>query len=519
MVPAVILCTDPACHVDHPAPCSDRLWFVPDVPPVSDEVAALRAANARLREVIEAKDAEAAALRAQLEACQGQLEELRAEVEALRARLRQNARNSSRPPSSEGLAKPAPRSLRRRSGRKPGRPEGQPGATLETTDQPDEVVWHEPGRCARCGAALSGSPPARTERRQVVDLPEQIRALVTEHRIISRRCSCGTVTAGKAPPGVAAPVQYGPRLSAACAYLWHGQFLSRGRTCQAVSELFGVPVSPGAVTAMVRRAAAALGASLEAIRTALTAAPVAHFDETGFRVAGKLAWVHSASSGKFALITVHHRRGREAMDAAGILPAFRGIAVHDAWAPYDSYGQAAHALCSAHAARELQAVTDAAPPGRWCWAAQVADAQQDMKRLADASLSVDGTLDHVDQANLATARRHYHSALLIGERETAPRASPLMRKHHALARRLRQREEDYLRYAHDPRVPFDNNAAESEIRMAKLRIKISGCMRSMTGAETFCAIRSYLSAAKHGIGMLDALTRAAAGTPWIPETP
>ncbi len=489
-------------------------------PSCPHEAAALGAANARLREVIETKDAELAVLRAQLEACQAQLEELRAEVETLRVRLRQNPRNSSRPPSSEGLAKPAPRSLRRRSGRKPGRPKGQPGATLEMTDRPDEVVSHEPDRCARCSAGLSGAPLARTERRQVADLPEQIRALVTEHRIISRRCSCGTVTAGRTPPGVAAPVQYGPRLSAACAYLWHGQFLSRGRTCQAVSELFGVPVSPGAVTGMVRRVAAALGPSLEAIREALITAPVAHFDETGFRVAGKLGWVHSASSGKFALITVHPRRGREAMDAAGILPAFRGIAVHDAWAPYDSYSQAAHALCNAHAARELQAVIDAAPPSRWCWAAQAADAQRDMKRLADASLAVDGTLDHVNQAKLATARHHYHSALLIGERETAARASPLMRKHHALARRLRQREDDYLRCTHDPRVPFDNNAAEREIRMSKLRIKISGCMRSMTGAEAFCAIRSYLStAAKHGIGMLDALTRAASRRPWVPETP
>jgi transposase len=305
---------------------------VPGVPPACPhEAAALGAANARLREVIEAKDAEAAALRAQLEACQAQLEELRAEVETLRARLRQNPRNSSRPPSSEGLAKPAPRSLRRRSGRKPGRLKGQPGATLEMTDRPDEVVWHEPARCARCGAGLSGAPLTRTERRQVVDLPEQIRALVTEHLIICRRCSCGTVTAGKAPPGVAAPVQYGPRLSAACVYLWHGQFLSRGRTCQAVRELSGVPVSPGAVTGMVRRVAAAAGASLEAIREALITAPVAHFDETGFRVAGKLGWVHSASSGKFALITVHPRR-------AGRQWTPRGSSPHSAGSPSTTPG-------------------------------------------------------------------------------------------------------------------------------------------------------------------------------------
>jgi transposase len=491
---------------------------VPDVPPAPDEVAALRAANARLREVIEAKDTEVGVLRAVVEAYQGQLEELRAEVEALRARLRQNPRNSSRPPSAEGLAKPQPRSLRGKSGRKPGRPKGQPGATLELTGRPDQVLTHEPGRCSGCGTGLSGAEVARFERRQVIDLPEEIRALVTEHRIVTRRCGCGALTSGTAPAGVNAPVQYGPRLSAAAAYLWHGQFLSRDRTREAISDLFGVSVSPGAVTAMATRIAGGLTGCLEAIRRALAGAGVAHFDETGFRVAGKLAWVHSASSGKFALITVHPRRGRQAMDAAGVLPAFAGIAVHDCWAPYDGYDQVRHALCNAHALRELQAVTDAAPAGQWCWATQAADALRDMKRLADASLAIDGTLDHADQARMSRIRHRHHSALLIGKNQTAARAGPLMRKHHALAKRLLAREDDYLRFTADPLAPFDNNAAEREVRMGKLRIKVSGCMRSMTGAEVFCAIRSYLStAAKHGIGKLDALTRAASGTAWTPE--
>lgn len=493
---------------------------MPDVPPALDEIAAVRAANARLREVVEAKDTQNAVLRAQLEACQAQLEELRAEVEALRARLGQNPQNSSRPPSSEGLAKPSPKSLRGKSGRKPGRPKGQPGATLAMTDRPDAVVMYEPDRCGSCGDGLSGTGVAGVERRQVIDLPEVIRASVTEHRIVSRRCPCGAVTAGSGPAGVSAPVQYGPRVTAVCAYLWHGQFLSRDRTCQAVAELFGVPVSPGAVAGMARRVAGSLGGCLEAIRAALAAADAAHFDETGFRVAGKLAWVHSASSGRFALITVHPRRGRAAMDAAGVLPAFGGIAVHDARAPYDTCQDlAGHALCNAHALRELQAVIDAAPGDQWCWAAQAADALRAMKRLADASLAIDGTLDDAGQAEMARTRHRYHSALLTGKRETAARAGPLMRKHHALALRLLARQDDYLRFTTDPRVRFDNNAAEREIRMSKLRIKVSGCMRSIAGAEAFCAIRSCLStAAKHGIGMLGALTRAASRTPWLPGT-
>ncbi|HVB45792.1 MAG TPA: IS66 family transposase [Streptosporangiaceae bacterium] len=427
---------------------------MPDVLPAPDEVAALRAANARLREVIEAKDTEVGVLRALVEAYQAQLEELRAEVEAPRARLRQNPRNSSRPPSAEGLAKPAPRSQRGKSGRKPGRPMGQPGATLELADHPDEVVTHEPGWCAGCGTGLFGAEVARSERRQVIDLPEEIRALVTEHRIVTRRCGCGTLTSGTAPAWASAPVQYGPRLSAAAAYLWHGQFLSRDRTREALGDLFGVAVSPGAVTGMVTRIAGAVIGCLEAIRRALAAAPAAHFDETGFRVAGKLAWVHSASSGKFALITVHPRRGRQAMDAAGVLPGFTGIAVHDCWAPYDSYGQVTHALCNAHALRELQAVTDAAPPGQWCWATQAADALRDMKHLADASLAIDGTLGHADQAKISEIRHRYHSALLIGRNQTAARAGPLMRKHHALAKRLLAREQDYLRFTADPPGAF-----------------------------------------------------------------
>ena len=496
---------------------------MPDVPSAPDEAAALRAANARLRLVIEAKDTEISALRTshqvQLEVLRVQVASLASEVAELRAQLRQNSRNSSKPPSSDGLAKPAPKSLRGKSGRKPGRPKGQPGATLEMRADPDVVIGHEPAWCSGCGTGLDGAALAGIERRQVIDLPE-IRALVTEHQMFSRRCSCGMVTAAAPPAGVTAPVRYGPRLSAIGAYLWHGQFLSRDRTCQAMSELFGVAVSPGAVTGMVTRIAAALGPALEAIRAAVTAEEVAHFDETGFRVAGNLAWVHSASSGRFALITVHGKRGREAMDAAGVLPSFAGIAVHDAWAPYDSYSEVAgHSLCNAHVLRELRAVTDASPAGQWCWASQAADALRDMKRLASAPIAADSTLNGVDPAAMAAARHQFRSAILIGAQRTAARAGPLMAKQHALARRLRQREDDYLRFTRDARVPFDNNPAEREIRMGKLRIKVSGCMRSMTGAQAFCAIRSYLATtAKHGISMLDALTQAAAGTPWIPAT-
>lgn len=444
----------------------------------------------------------------------GQLE---GEVAELRRQLGRNSRNSSKPPSSDSpFVKPAPKSLRRKSGRKPGGQQGHPGSTLAQVDDPDETLRHEPGPCQGCGEDLAGAPEVGVERRQVFDLPP-IRVRVTEHQIVARRCDCcGTTTSGAVPDGVDAPVQYGPRIAAIILYLYVGQFLSKKRTAQALAELFGTPVSGGTVAAMAARAGGGLDAFTTLVRDRIAAAEAAHFDETGLRVDGKLRWVHSASTGTYSLITVHDRRGVAGMDAAGVLPSFTGIAVHDAWAPYDTYDRATHALCNAHLLRELQAVIDATPDGQWCWAAQAADALREMKDLVDAALA--GTLATPDAARLAQAGHMFHSAAVIGANNTKARETKLMAKHHALARRMIARQDDYLRFTGDPRVSFDNNAAEREIRMIKLRQKVSGCLRTLTGAEQFCAIRSYLAtAAKHGVHFFESLVALAEGRPWLPE--
>jgi transposase len=484
------------------------------VPVVPDSPAGaapdLRVVNARLRELLAERDAEVAALR---ELVAG----LQAQVADLAARAGQNSKNSSKPPSSDGLAKPAPKSLRVKSGRKPGRPKGQPGATMQLSDRPDRVVEHEPACCSGCAAGLAGAPEEGVIRRQVTEVPE-VRAEVTEHRMIGRRCGCGAVTWAEAPDGVNAPVQYGPRAAAIGTYLWHGQFLSRDRACQAMADLFGCAPSPGSLASMTRRIAGAVAAAAEAVRGALAGAEVAHFDETGFRVAGKLAWVHSASSGKYVLVTVHEKRGKDAMDAAGVLPAFTGTACHDAWAPYDCYQDlAGHALCCAHLLRELNAVTETGTDLDVTWARQAIDALIALKKAAGAARAEE--LGAVAAEALEEHSRWFREAASAGIALNAARRTALQKKRHALASRMAAREADYLRFAHDLRVPFDNNEAERVIRMSKLRIKVSGCMRSMKGAEIFCAIRTYLAtAARHGIGWLDALTRAAAGTPWIPQT-
>lgn len=473
--------------------------------------------NAGLRAEIAQVRAESAATIAELV---GLVEVLRGEVEELKRQIGANSRNSSKPPSSDGLVKPAPKSLRGTSGRKPGRPRGGPGVSLDLVDDPDRVVVHRPVACSCCGLGLRGGVPVAVERRQVVDLPP-VTVRVTEHRIVSRRCRCGVVSAGIAPGYAAKTVQYGPRLTGIGVYLYHGQFLSRARAAEAVRDLFGVgTLAASTIGLMVKRVVAPLSGFLEVVRGQVAAGPVAFADETGFRTASTMAWLHSASNPWFSLFTVHRRRGREAMDAAGVLPGFTGIAVHDAWAPYDTYGQAVHALCNAHLVRELVAVAESGRPvEQTAWAQAAIDVVLLLKKAVDRALAdtVPGELVEVDTLGFYTEKLRAIAA--YGIEATAERQGPVGAKHHALARRIHDRLADYVRYAHHPELCFfDNNPAEREIRMPKLRIKVSGCMRTMAGAQQFAAIRSYTATArKHGMGTLDVLIQAAEGRPWMPQ--
>ncbi len=444
------------------------------------------------------------------------VEELRAENAELKRQLGQDSRNSSKPPSSDSpFAKPAPKSLRRKSGRKPGGQPGHLGSTLALVDKPDERLRYEPGPCTGCGADLAEAPEVGMERRQVFDLPPMT-VRVTEHQLVARRCGCGTTTCGTAPKGVTAPVQYGPRITAIILYLYVGQFLSKKRTAQALAELFGTPVSEGTVATVTKRAADGLEGFLEEVTDRIAGSEVAGFDETGLRVAGRLHWVHCARTGKYTLITCHPKRGNEGIDAAGVLTRFRGVAVHDAWAPYDSHVDVEHQLCCAHALRELAAVADTAEPDAdWCWATQASDALVAIQKLVVDAIA--SGADAVDPDALDTQVQLYRCAVQIGITSTAARSDKVMRKHNALARRLLDRQDDYLRFTTDWRIPPDNNGSERDIRMIKLRQKVSGCLRTLAGATQFCAIRSYLStAAKHGRNFFDTLVMLAESRPWLP---
>ena len=346
------------------------------------------------------------------------------------------------------------------------------------------------------------------------DLP-RVRVEVLEHRLEHRRCRCGTVTMATAPVGVGAPAQYGPRVRAIGAYLVGYQHLPYERACETLADLLGVGMSVGTLVAAVTRTSDALAPFLDLVRDRIAAAPVAHFDETSLRVAAANAWVHSASTDTLSLFQVHPSRGHDAITAAGVLPAFTGIAVHDGYTPYRRYGTA-HQLCNAHHLRELAAILDTDPTQTWA---------QDMIRLLceinDMARSARTHGADTINERLLTAYRHRYDTIITagttlnpdppGNRARPPAVNLLARLHGFAA--------DVLRFAHDLRVPFDNNLAERDIRMVKLRQKISGGLRTLTGAATFCAIRSYLSTAhKHHINTLDALTQLHNGQTWLPTT-
>jgi transposase len=492
---------------------------VPDDPAPGAPDPAAAATVARLRAEIVARDAVIAALEARIS-------QLDAHVIELEARLRANSSNSSKPPSADGLAKgpPKPSRAARRAAarRKPGGQAGAPGAHLAQVEHPDVVVVHAPGRCGRCGGELADAPMVGAEVRQVHDLPQR-GLLVTEHRAERRRCGCGAVTAAAFPDGVRAPACYGPGVRAAVAYLHGQQHLPVQRTAQALADLVGAEVASGTVAAILGECAEGLDGFIEAVRWQLAAAPVAHFDETGVRVAGRLHWLHSASTDRLSLFTVHPKRGRQAMDQAGVLPGFQGVAVHDGWSPYTCYQQATHARCNAHHLRELAGV--AALPGQRSWATGMAALLIEAKWAVQRAVAA-GT-DRLDPRRLDHYRARYQAIIDEGWRANPPpaaarpssgRSSRQRRSKPAnLLARLDDHREEVLRFATDFRVPFDNNQAERDIRMAKLQQKISGSWRTLAGGQRFCRLRSYISTArKQQVGVLAALRRVFEGDPWLP---
>ena len=414
---------------------------------------------------------------------------------ALEARLKTDSHNSSKPPSSDPPAhKPA--SLRKPSGRKAGGQAGHIGRTLSLVDTPDVVVTHTPSCCAGCGAALTDTPPASVERRQVADLPP-LTLVVTEHRGERKVCAgCGHTTSAAFPAGVTQPVQYGPRLQALGVYLLGYQLLPVLRTSELLRDVFGAGICPATLLTFARKAAKTVEPACDEIAHALQHAPVAHCDESGARVDGTLHWLPVASTSRLTHYGIHKKRGQAGMNAQGILPHLTGIAVHDGWASYFKY-PCRHALCNAHHLRELVAVYESAPHEQG-WAQGMQTLLRDGKQAVEAARQAGQTGLSGDVRTDLTDR--YKKLVQEGYAANPPpppqphkKGKPKQSKARNLLDRLHTYEEATLRYLHDFAVPFDNNQAERDVRMLKVQQKISGGFRTLEGAEAFCRVRSYIS--------------------------
>jgi transposase len=463
-----------------------------------DEIAALKVENARLREQVEA---------------------LGALVHELQGRLAKDSHNSGKPPSSDGLGRKS-RSLRKKSGKKPGGQLGHRGETLHLVRAPDTVVAHRPATCSSCQAPLSeAAAVVLRERRQMQDLPVG-RLQIIEHQALHVRCpACAHVNIGAFPAAAASRAQYGPRLRALAVYLLEQQLVPYARLRALPSDLYGAQVSLGTLVRWVRQAAQTLEPVEAQIKTALRRAPVVHSDETGVRRVGALAWAHVASTARLTHYAIHAKRGVAATEAMGILPGFIGVSVHDGWAPYRRNTTCRHALCNIHHLRELTFIEE---QYQQVWAKELKAHLLEMK-VAVERARIQG------QRQLPTAVRETfvarYEALLAAGLAANPPPPRVPRRRGQIkqtpARNLLERlwlgREAVLAFLDDLTIPFDNNQAERDLRMLKVQQKVSGSFRSDSGAAAFARIRGYLSTlSKQRQGLLAALEALFTGRPLVP---
>ncbi|WP_432824394.1 IS66 family transposase [Dactylosporangium sp. CA-092794] len=348
-----------------------------------------------------------------------QIAVLRARVAELERRLGLDSHNSSKPPSSDGLGKPAPRSQRRAAGRRAGKQPGAPGAALTQVDEPDAVVDHRPVACAGCGEVLAGVAPVGFEARQVFDLPP-MRLAVTEHRLWRCACACGTHTTAAAPVGVDAPAQYGPSIAALTVYLLVGHHTPVDRTAQILADLFGAAPSAGWIAGLTGRAATRLTGFTQRLRQVLRTAAVVHFDETGLRVAGRLRWLHVACTPLGTFYHLDDKRGRDAIDVIGVLTALGAgqTAVHDGFKSYlhPAYDTAGHALCNAHHLRELDGWAEHDPAHTW--AGTLAGLLREGKHQVNQAVAAGR--DRLDQTVLTDLLHRWDQAVQAGYAANPP---------------------------------------------------------------------------------------------------
>lgn len=445
-----------------------------------------------------------------------QIAALQLQVAQVQSRLNKNSRNSSKPPSSDGLNKPAPKSLRVAGQNPSGGQKGHPGSTLSQAIQPDKVVIHGvPDQCQACQRELPFAYVGET--RQVFDLPT-LQFEITEHHAMQSICSCGHIHTGEFPVGVNAVVQYGPRAQAAMMHLNLNHAVSVQRTAALMKDFFGLSVSQATVIKAGVASAAILQPTVDAIGQGAVNADVLHADETGLRVARTLHWLHVLATDTLTWMGCHPKRGGEAFDALALLQQFKGVLVHDGWMPYKAL-QCQHALCNAHHLRELTYLLE--EQGQ-AWAGDMIELLSHASHLDNVNCADGQSPKYNSQKYQGEVRdlRDLYEAILAQAQvdnpvvpSTGKRGRPKQSKATNLIGRLRDYREDVWRFMTQPDVPFTNNLAEQTVRMPKVKQKVSGCFRTFKGAQTYCVIRSYCATMqKQGANVFESLVAAFSGT-------